>query len=639
VQRVEEQAIGEATVPPAHWRPWLIFSLGLALSAGAIYTAGFGVFEEVFLRSGTVGLSVLLMILAQPLRLGGGIGRLLGPILDAGLFAATVVAIYWYFSLFEELETGLYDFTKADLWIAWLGLAVLLELTRRVFGLPLFIVCVLAIVYCLSGEQLPWILQHAGFSAEQTLRTLWYSFDGVFGRPVAVVTGFILVFIVFGVMLDGVGAGRSLLKIAFSLTGGLRGGPGHAAVVASAMFGTMSGSVAANVVGTGVFTIPMIKRRGLPAKFAGAIEAAASSGGQFMPPVMGAVAFIMADVTGIPYLTICVAALVPACFYYASLFCAVSVEAVKKGIQPIPRAEREVITRHDWLMSLGFLVPLAVIIGLLVSGRSAALAGFWATVTAAAIGLMLNPDLRRRPWHLITTLGKAGKSCATIMIAVAAVGIVIGAMNQTGLGLRFAALILSFADNSLIIALLLMMGGCLVLGMGMPTVPAYLIIVLVMGPAIEKLGVPTLIVHLFVVYYGVLSSITPPVAIAAYAAAPICGANPMATAVEAVRVALVGFIIPFVLVYNPSLSLVEGFNWPDFIWIAARLSLAIWLVATGLSGFERRRLPIWSRSLRLAAAAAMLLPIAGLSIGGFLAGAGLLAAARMAHLRAGRSAA
>jgi len=607
----------------------VVFLLCAGLTALAVYTAGFGVFEEVLLRSGTVGLAALIIVLVAPLspnntRLPVWLCR----VIDGAIVVATVTAIYWYFNLQEELETGLYDFLPGDLAVAWLGIAVVLELTRRLYGLPLFLICLFAVAYCLFGEHLPWILQHAGYSVELSLRTIWYSFDGVFGRPVAVVTGFILIFIVFGAVLEGVGAGESLLKIAFAATGRLRGGPAHAAVVASAMFGTMSGSVAANVVGTGVFTMPMIRRRGFSAKFAGAVESAASSGGQFMPPVMGAVAFIMADVTGIPYLIICVAALTPALFYYGSLFCAVSVEAAKLGIEPANTQPAERIERRDWLMSLAFILPLTIIVTLLIMGRSPALAGFWATIAGLVTGIVLNPDLRRRPAQLLNIVTRAGRGCAQIMIAVAAVGIVIGAMNMTGLGLRFASLILAFAGDSLPIAMLLMMLGCIVLGMGMPTVPAYLIIVLVMGPAIEELGVPTLIVHLFVLYYGVLSSITPPVALAAYAAAPISGSAPMPTAVEAVRVALVGFLIPFVLVYNPSLTLIESFEIVDFIWAAARLSLAIWLVTTALSGFERTALPPTARLLRMAAAVTVLLPFLEMQIAGVAAGILALAWAR-----------
>lgn len=584
--------------------------LGIAISLFAFYTSGIGLFNETVSRVGTLAISMALVVLAFPT--GDGLRRLIDVML-----LALGAAIFWrYFEIGAALEIGLYDFTDTDLWLGGIALLLLLELTRRVFGWPLVIVCALALVYALFGDRLPWIFRHAGFPVYEVLRTVWYSFDGVFGGPVAVVTSLILIFVVFGVVLEGVGAGPVLLKMAFSLTARLRGGPAHAAIVASALFGTMSGSVAGNVVGTGVFTMPMIKQRGFPAKFAGGVEAAASSGGQFTPPVMGAVAFIMADVTGIPYLTICIAALVPALFYYASLFAAVAVSASRLGIQPIPPAQRESLTRQDWVMSLTFILPLLAIIVLLAGGWSPALAGFWATLVAVVLGFVLNAGLRRQPQRLLAALAQAGKAGASIMIAVAAVGIIIGVMNMTGLGIRFANVILGLSGESLFLALLLTMAGCLVLGMGMPTVPAYLIIVLVMGPAIEGLGVPTVAAHLFVVYFGVLSSITPPVALAAFAAAPICGASPMATAVEAVKVAVIGFIIPFVFIYNPALTLVAGFTWPDFLWACLRLALAIWVLASGLGGFDRARLDAASRIVRAAAGFLMLMPGLAVEAGG-----------------------
>lgn len=614
-------------VPAGRLRSAARGTLGLIIAVLAVYTAGFGLIDEIYQRTVTVGLSAALVLLAAPLRPGPSSSvavRTAARAVDAALMAAIVVATLWFFVVYEELESGLYTFTPLDQAVAAGGLVAILELTRRLFGLPLVIFGVLAIVYSLFGARLPWIFAHAGFDLEETLRTMWYSFDGVFGRPVSVVVSLILVFIVFGVMLEGTGAGRTLLKFAFSLTGGLRGGPAHAAVVASALFGTISGSVAGNVVGTGVFTIPMIRRRGFSAVFAGAVEAAASSGGQFMPPVMGAVAFMMADLTGIPYLTIAVAALLPAVFYYFSLFSSVSVEAARLGIKPVPRAERERLDRRDWLHSLMFIIPIAVILGVLIAGRSAAMAGFWATLVAVAVGF-LNPELRRAPDRLVPTLARAGEAGARIMVAVAMIGILIGAMNMTGLGIRFSMLVLSFAGDSLFVALVLLALGCLVLGMGMPTVPAYLIIVLVMGPAIQDLGVPILHTHLFVVYFGVLSSITPPVAIAAYAAAPISGGNPMTTAVVAVRLAAIGFIIPFVLVYNPSLVLVEGFEWGAFLWVTARLGLAIWLFATGFGGVERRPLGPVSRAARLASGVAMLVPGLPWETAGFILGSALVA--------------
>ncbi|MCT7377875.1 TRAP transporter permease [Chelativorans salis] len=581
-----------------------------------VYIAGFGLFDETVLRVGVYALAAFVLILeAAKFRFADGPARRWWWLADAALLLCLAISTQRYFAIGEELEIGLYFFTTLDVLIGLAGLAVLIVLTGRAFGPPLVVVCILALIYGLFGEYLPWIFQHGGYSLEQVMQVVWYSFDGVFGGPVSVVVTLILVFVVFGVLLEGIGAGPVLLKFAFVATGRSRGGPAHAAIVASGIFGTMSGSVSGNVVGTGVMTIPMIVKRGLPARYAGGIEAAASSGGQFMPPIMGAVAFIMSDVTGIPYLTICAAALLPALFYYGSLFVAVHLETVKRGIKPIPAAERPKLTRHDWLMSLCFVLPLALVVVIMLSGRSPALAGFWAVITTVVLGLVINPDLRRHPRRLIDALEQGGYAAARIVIAVGAIGIVIGIMNMTGLGLRFAGIMQTLAGNSLFLSLVMMMLGSLILGMGMPTVPAYLIIVLVMGPAIEMMGVPTLTAHLFVVYFGVLSSITPPVAIAAFAAASIARANPIAIGIDACRVALIGFIIPFVLIYNPSLSLVIDFTAEGFVWVCLRLGLAIWLLSTGMSGYAAARLPLWQRLARVALGVAVLLPELWLEIG------------------------
>ena len=602
-----------AETSPLRWiRPAAVAVQAIAavtLALIGIWIAGFGSFDETLLRVGTFALAAALATLtAAILRFEQGPAQRLWWILDTLLLVGLWVAIDRYFQIGQALETGLYFFTQSDVWIGCIGILVLLEATRRSFGIPLVVVCALTLVYALFGDSLPWIFRHGGYSLQQVMQVVWYSFDGVFGGPLSVVVTLILVFIVFGAILEGIGAGPVLLRFAFAATGRMRGGPAHAAIAASGVFGTMSGSVSGNVVGTGVMTIPMIVQRGFPARYAGGVEAAASSGGQFMPPIMGAVAFIMSDVTGIPYLTICAAALLPAVFYYASLFVAVHLEAVRRNIRPIPRAERPVIGRHDWIMSLCFVIPLGVMMTILLSGRSPALAGFWAVLTAVALGFALNPELRREPMRLVEALRQGGLAAAQIVVAVAAIGIVIGVMNMTGLGLRFAGVIQDVAGTSLFLSLVMMMLGSLVLGMGMPTVPAYLIVILVMGPAIEMMGVPTIIAHLFVVYFGVLSAITPPVAIAAFAAAPIARANPVAIGVDACRIALIGFIIPFVLVYNPSLSLVTGFTFVGLAWICLRLSLAIWFFSTGFTGYAAGRIGLMQRGLRLALGLAILVP-------------------------------
>ncbi|MFV0383957.1 MAG: TRAP transporter permease [Paracoccus sp. (in: a-proteobacteria)] len=571
-----------------------------------IYIAGFGSLNETALRVGTYAFAGAIVIFSATSRRRDRVWLVL---LDLALLVALIVSAQRYFAIGEMLETGLYFFTPADIWVGVAAIVVLLELTRRGFGMPLVLVCALAILYALFGQYLPWIFRHGGYDLGQVLQVVWYSFDGVFGGPLSVVVTLILVFIVFGSVLEAVGAGPVLLKFAFALTGRFRGGPAHAAIAASGVFGTMSGSVSGNVVGTGVMTIPMIIQRGFPARYAGGVEAAASSGGQFMPPIMGAVAFIMSDVTGIPYLTICVAALLPALFYYASLFVSVHIEAVRRGIKPIPREDRPVITRHDWLMSLCFILPLVMMMAIMLSGRSPALAGFWAVILAVVLGFVLNPELRGAPQRLIGGLVDGGMASAAIIVAVAAIGIVIGIMNMTGLGLRFAGVMQDVAGESLFLSLVMMMLGSLVLGMGMPTVPAYLIVILVMGPAIEMMGVPTVIAHLFVVYFGVLSSITPPVAIAAFAAAPIAKANPIHIGIDACRIALIGFVIPFVLVYNPSLALVVDFSVTGFVWIVLRLGLAIWLFSTGFSGYAAARLSPQMRLLRFVAGFGALVPV------------------------------
>jgi len=580
----------------------IVWILSFCIALVAIYTASFGIVDEIYQRSLTVGVSLIVAILGSPLvsiyDTQKNNVKIIQWIIDLGLIFLMVLSIYWFASVYDELEGGLYSFLPNDLIVGCCGLFVIIEMTRRCYGFPLALFAVLAISYAIFGAELPWIFAHGGYDLESVLRTVWYSFDGVFGFIVIIVISLIFIFIIFGTILEATGAGATLLKISLSLTGALRGGPAHAAIAASGFFGTISGAVTANVVGTGVFTIPMIKARGFKSSFAGGVEAAASSGGQFMPPVMGAVAFVMADFTGIPYITIIVAALIPALFYYGSLFVAVWVEAARCGIKAIPKNEREKLTRDDWIKSLMFVVPVIVIIGVLATGRSPAAAGLWAAAAGVVMGF-INPVVRKRPQVFIDAIAKGGEQCARIMVAVAAIGIIVGVMNLTGLGIRFSNMVLAFAGTNLFFALVLMALASLVLGMGLPTIPAYVIIVIVMGGAIEKLGVPKMLVHLFVVYYGVLSAITPPVAIAAYAAAPIAKSNPMATAIQAIKLSSVGFIIPFVLIYNPSLSLVYNFEVLPFISVLFRLSLAIWLFTTALGGVDREPLAGYSRVLRL----------------------------------------
>ncbi|MEY8828295.1 TRAP transporter permease [Sedimentitalea sp. XS_ASV28] len=531
----------------------------LALSAIIIgvvfYVSLFGVFSDSYLRVGMLFVAGLLLILTS---LGMNRG-----LLDRAVLLATAIAlslaVYQYFRAAGEIETGLYFLTSTDIWMGFLGLIAVLEMTRRSVGLVMALVAGILLLYGALGHLAPGFLRHAGISTEELMTVLWYSFDGVFGRPMATVVSTILIFIVFGALLELLAIDRVLVRLALAATGRMRSGPAAAATVASGLFGTISGSAVANVVGTGVITIPLIKRRGFSPCFAGAVESAASSGGQITPPIMGAVAFIMADITGQSYLTICAAAAVPALLYYAGLFVAISSAA--RNMELVEEARPDITFNWRELTQMGiFVLALAGIVVTMVGGSSPAYAGFVGVALAAILGFAIRPDLLTDGKAWLKFLRSAGVISAQLVVIVGAVGIVIGVLNLTGVGLRFATLLSRLADDQLIVSLLLMAVACLLLGMGMPTVPAYLIIVLVMGSSLQKLGVPIIHTHMFVLYFGVLSAITPPVALAAFAAAPIAGSGPMATALEASRLALPGFVIPFAFIYQPALLLGTGFG-------------------------------------------------------------------------------
>ena len=542
---------------------WIVALTSSVLALQAIYVALYGGWDITYGRSWILCGAVVVALLGNPLaqRVQGSRHSVIRnmPVWLLWGIDLILIAIYVYGTLkFIEIqiliEETIFEYDPNDITIAFAAVIVLLEATRRLFGLPIVIIAAFGILYCLYGEVLPGFLNHSGFGLNRSMQTIWYSFQGVFGLPMGVVLQVVLIFVVFGVILESTGASDALIRASVALTGKTRGGPAHSAVVASAVFGSMSGSVTANVVGTGSFTIPMIKRRGFSGPMAGGIEAAASTGGQIVPPVMGAAAFLMADLTGEAYTTICIAALIPALFYYGSLFASISIQAGADGIEPLPESERPPLNRKDLLACLMFIIPIATIVFVLVMGRSPALAGFWAIVAAVILGLF-NKKNRENPAIIWTALVKAGRSCAWIIVAVGCIGVIIGVLNLTGL----------------------------------------------------------------------LSAITPPVAIGAFAAAPIANAHPFTTAVYAVRIALVGFIIPFIFIYEPSLLLVgETFDAMSFVRVAICLSLAIWLINTALIGYERQGLGVPERILRGLAGAGLLIQIPTLQIAFLVIGLSLI---------------
>jgi len=551
-----------------------VSGLNLALSgliiAVVFYVSVFGVFSESYLRVGMLLVGGLLILFSQIEETDSPIGKLLALITAACLG----VAVFQYFRAASEIETGLYFLTSTDIWLGLLGLIAVIELTRRSVGMVMAGVAAFVLIYGAFGHLAPGFMRHAGMTSEELIQVLWFSFDGVFGRPMATVVSTILIFIIFGAVLEFLTIDLVLVKLALAATGRVRSGPAAAATVASGLFGTISGSAVANVVGTGVITIPLIKKRGFKPHFAGAVEAAASSGGQITPPIMGAVAFIMADVTGQPYLTICLAATVPAILYYAGLFMAISSAARDMDLETTEQPKLNFGWR-EVAQIIVFMISLTAIVVAMVGGSSPAYAGFIGVAFAVVLGFALKPQLLTNIQSWMKFTRSAGIISAQLVVIVGAVGIIIGILNLTGVGLRFASLVASYADGQLLVSLILMALACLLLGMGMPTVPAYLIIVLVMGPALQKLGVPIIHTHMFVLYFGVLSAVTPPVALAAFAAAPIAGAGAMRTAVEASRLALPGFVIPFAFIYQPAMLLGTGY---DLLASAQSILFVTWAV-------------------------------------------------------------
>ena len=592
-----------------------LLCVGLAIFATVV--AAIGVFDMVIVSGGTVLLGLLISLFRLEEKKRGTSPNMFRLLLH-GLMALALAYIFWEWGqlMFEQEEFFITISARQNAF-GWVAIGLIGYLTFRFFGGPMLAVVVLAAGYLI----LPSSLGGAGVDWIHAAENLWFSTDGVFGRPVEVVSRIVLIFIVFGAVLQQSGAGEVLLKLALAATGRFTGGPAHAAVAASALFGSLSGTAVANVVSTGVFTIPIIKKIGFKAKFAGAVEAAASTGGQIMPPVMGVVAFLMADVTGIPYLKIIIAALIPSIMYYASLFVVVFIEAKRLGIEAIPKKERVKLKSDDWLKSIAFVIPLGVIIAVLVTGRTAQNAGFYAFISAFLLCLAFFPGFRHpKTWW--DALVSSGRTCAVLMVVVSAIGFVIGVINMTGIGLMFAEVVLSVASSNLWLALLFVMISCLVMGMGVPTGAAYLMIAIVLGPVLNKLGLSLMAAHLFVVYFGVLSVVTPPVALAAFAAAPIANAKPMETGFEASRLSIAGFIIPYMFVFHPDLLLIVGdLSFVRLIWALLLFFVATWGIATGLGGWEWRRLSIWQRAVRLFSAILLIVP----GIPSAVAGGALLA--------------
>ena len=589
-------------------------SIGLIFSCFIVYSITVALIDEADIRFIAVAVGFIVALTANPLagQIKANQWRWVGWAVDVLLVVSFCYSAWWFFEVKEELWTGFYIGTPANMFAGALGLVGLLEATRRAWGWSLVILAFCFVSFGFAGPYLPGVLQHFGMDLSNFMQIAWYSFDGVFGRVTGLVFNTVLVFLILGAMMSQTGAGDSLIKISTVLTARIRGGAAHAAIVASALFGMMSGSVAANIAGTGVFTIPMIKKQGFSNNFAAAVEASASSGGQLTPPIMAAAVFVMADLLGEPYLLLIAAAALPALFKYISLFAQVYGEAMRLGHESVSREKLTSLTRRDYVNALLFVSPLSALMTAFLMGYSPSMSGFIGLMTALLMGLVLSPEFRRNPIKIVKAFSLGGVSAANIMIAVALIGVVLGVVNETGIAIRFAIAISSFGESYLIVALLLAMLGALILGMGLPTLPAYLIIAIMIAPAIIKAGVDPIAAHMFVLYYAVYSSIVPPIAYGCYVAAPIAGGYPLATSFIALRLSVIGLLVPYVFVYSPSLLLiVDGFSWSELTGTVIRLIAAIWMFAASFAGVDpvTGRLSMFQRFVWAILGASALWPI------------------------------
>ncbi len=529
-----------------------------------------------------------------------------------------MVALLWacwsYYLVSVEIDDAMFLFGLQESVTALLASAAVIYFCWRIWGGAVASLGILGIFYLITGPYWPSPLNTIPGNLHELLsQNLWFSLDtGILGSTFSVVITTVFPFIILGAILEGIGAGESMIRIAFRLMRRTAGGPAHAAILSSALFGTVSGSAVANVVGTGVVTIPMIKRRGFTSEFAGAVEASASTGGQIMPPIMGAAALVMSDYAGVSYLTVMLAALLPALAYYASLFLMVVYETRKRGINPNPDSTGvgEPNTQ-DYLNLFLIFGPLALIVALMVHGLSSTGASL------AAIALLfplsfINPSVRANPMKLVYALKEGGATFAGLTMAIAAVGIVISTLASTGVPVKFGILMNAALSTSLFVALVVVALGCILLGMGMPTLPAYVTVAAITVPSMQALGLAPLTAHMFVFMIAVSSTITPPVAIAAYAAAAISGGKPIATAVTASRIGILIFLIPFTFAYNPLILGVKEagavWAWGPYLLMLVELLLAMYLAATAFTRYDRHALG-WSETVLRLVAAVLLLSV------------------------------
>lgn len=558
----------------------IVAAIAVAFSVFQLYTAVFGVLDAQIQRSIHLSFAMALVFLLYPTRRGWSRTRL-HP-LDVVLAVVAAAVPLYTVVFYQDLVVRAGRVTPTDLVVGTIGLLFVLEAARRVVGIPIVVVACLFLVYAFVGPSMPGILAHKGLNLGQLIGHLYFTTEGIFGIPLGVSSTFIFLFILFGAYLEKTGMGKFFIDLANAVAGWASGGPAKVAVLSSALMGTVSGSSVANVVGTGSFTIPMMKSLGYKPEFAGAVEAAASTGGQLMPPIMGAAAFLMAEFIGVPYIAVVKAAVIPALLYYMGIWTGVHLEAKKLGLRGLPREQLPHVGRL--LMEKGHLaIPLLAIIYLLVSGRTPMKAALWAIVLAIGASL-LRRSTRVSFKDVVDGLEQGARGALGVVIACATAGVIIGVVTKTGLGLKMATALVDLAHGQLLPTLFFTMISSLILGMGVPTTANYVITSTIAAPALIKIGVPVMAAHMFAFYFGIIADVTPPVALAAYAGSGIAKGNPMQTGVQASKLAIAAFLVPYIFVMSPSLLMINA-TLPLVLRMMATATIGMIGVGAAVSGY------------------------------------------------------
>ena len=590
-----------STIPEAEskWRKIILIILSVGLAVFHVLTA-----SPLWIMSGykQAGIHwafvVSIFLIASPGK------NKLGRILDIILAVLSVICVYGLFSINHTLTYNMGLYSKLEIALAICQVVIAFIIGYRILGKALPIIALVFLLYALFGNKIQGLFKTARVSISRLAPNLIVSSEGMFGSALITCARFIFIYLLFGAVLDLIGAGSFFVDLAFSFTHKAKGGAAQASIYSSMLMGMISGSGPANVVTTGTFTIPMMKKIGFDKDTAGAVEAVASGGGQIMPPVMGSVAFIMSEVTGISYGQIALAALVPAVLYYLTLSCSVYAYSWKKNISADATMQvkptREVL-KQGWY----YLVPLAVLIGMMISGKSAQRCALWALGAAVLVGVIFcrkSFSFKKVTEKLI----KTGKGMATISCACMVAGIITGCINITGFGLKISGIIETVAGGSLLLMLLMTMVVCLILGMGLPTSAAYVVLSVLVAPAIVKMGVEKVAAHLFILHFGSIATLTPPVALAVFAACGISGGTLWKTGGQALRLAAAGLIVPFVFVFNNELLLIGSTGMIAFAIVTALLGCAI--LAFALMGWGFKSLNAAERAVLLACSIALILP-------------------------------